>query len=194
MDVGTNFILHWKDPNHALSVDSYLQLSVGYTRPYLNTSANVELSGSPKVDASVTTGHCNVVVGIDSSYDTAKGDFSKWALGAGYSQPDYQVGVLWADKGDTIKALISHKLGTGHAGAEIVKSFKAEGSTKFTMGLSHVLSSGASVKYKMDSAGVLSALWEQSLDKSTKIGLSTQTNIKEVEKGARMGVSLEMNN
>lgn len=176
-----------------LNGGNYAQLSFGYTRPYLNTSANVELSGSPKVDASVTTGHGNVVVGADSSYDTAKGDFSKWALGAGYSQPDYQVGILWADKGDSLKALISHKLGTGHAGAEIMKSFKGEGSTKFTMGMSHVLASGASVKYKMDSAGVLSALWEQDLDKGTKIGLSTQTNIKEVEKGARMGVCLEMN-
>lgn len=170
------------------------QLTVAYIRPYLNSTANVELSGTPKVDAAVTTGHGNIAVGGDCSYDTSKGDFSKWALAAGYTQSDYQFGLFWADKGDTIKALMSHKLGTGLAGAEILHSLKTEGSTKFTMGLSHVLASGASVKYKMDSAGILSVLWEQSLDNATKIGLSTQTNVKEVEKGARLGVALEMNN
>ncbi|GMH33010.1 hypothetical protein BSKO_00844 [Bryopsis sp. KO-2023] len=176
-----------------LPMSSPAKLSVGYVRPYLNTTANVELAASPKVDASMATGHGNVVVGGDCSYDTSKGDLSKWALGAGYSVPEYNVGLLWADKGDTVKAMYSHKLNDGVAGAEIVKSFKGEGSTKFTLGMSHPTNSGANVKYKFDSAGVLSVLWEQSLDKSTKIGLSTQTNVKDIEKGAKLGVSLEMN-
>lgn len=66
--------------------------------------------------------------------------------------------------------------------------FKAEGSTKFTVVLSHSTTFGMNVNYKMDSLGVLSVLWVQSLDKDTQLGLSMQTNMKDVEKSEELDI------
>jgi len=170
------------------------KLTVGYSRPHLNVSSSVDLGPGPKVDASLTTGHADFTVGGDCSYDTGKGGVDKWALGAGYTAADYQVGLILGEKGEMVKAALNYKLNSRTSAAtEVRKNFKGDASTLFTAGISHRLENGSLVKTKVDSNGIASCLWQQDLDKSTNVALSGEADLKHLEKSAKVGVSFEIN-
>lgn len=161
------------------------------------------------MDGSLTTGHADFTVGGDCSYNSGAGGVEKWALGAGYTQPDYQVGLILGEKGDCqsvcvigdvvcpgemVKAALLYKLNSRTSAAtEVRKNFKGDASTLFTAGISHRLENGSLVKTKLDSNGLLSCLWQQDLDKSTNVALSGEADVKNLEKSARVGVSFEIN-
>eukprot|EP00210_Caulerpa_lentillifera_P001458 g1399.t1 len=170
------------------------KLSIGYTRPHLNLSTSIALAAAPKVDASLTTGHSNITVGVDGSYDKEKGGLDKWAVGTGYTAPDYQVGLILGDKGETLKAALSYKLNSvTSAATEIHKAIRGDGTSLFVAGVSHKYESGAVVKTKLDSNGILSCLWQQDIEKGTNVAFSGEVDVKNLEKTAKVGVSVEMN-
>ena len=43
----------------------------------------MSLTSQPKVDLAVTTGHGDIVVGGETSFDTAKNNVTRWSVGAG---------------------------------------------------------------------------------------------------------------
>ena len=59
------------------------QVSADYSVPHLTLKTSVGLTNQPKVDLAVTTGYKDIVFGSEATYDSAKGDVTKWAAGAG---------------------------------------------------------------------------------------------------------------
>ena len=59
------------------------QLSAEYAIPHLTLKSAVGLTNQPKVDLAATTGYKDVVVGGEATYDSAKGQVTKWAAGVG---------------------------------------------------------------------------------------------------------------
>eukprot|EP00210_Caulerpa_lentillifera_P007128 g6820.t1 len=168
------------------------KLSIGYVHPHLNLSTSVALASTPKIDASLTTGHSNITVGVEGSYDKDKG--------TGYTAPDYQVGLILGDKGlnclvgKTLKAALLYRLNlTTSAATEIRKAVRGDGISLFVAGVSHKLENGALFKTKIDSNGILSCLWKQDIEKGTNLAFSTEVDVKNIEKTAKVGVSVEVN-
>lgn len=60
-----------------------LQVSADYSVPHLTLKTSVGLTNQPKVDLAATTGYKDIVFGGEATYDSAKGDVTKWAAGAG---------------------------------------------------------------------------------------------------------------
>lgn len=177
----------------ALPVTSPAKVGVQYVRPYLNTKLDVELAATPKVDLALTTGYANGTIGGSCTYDSTKGSFSSWNIGAGYKGPGYQSALLFSDKGN-MKLLHSHCLTeTSLLGVEIVRPLKEDTGTTFSFGYSKALESGALAKVKVDNAGLVSMLWEQHLDRNVRMGLSGQLDVKAIDKAAKVGVAFDMN-
>ena len=59
------------------------QLSAEYAIPHLTLKSAVGLTNQPKVDLAATTGYKDIVVGGEATYDSAKGQVTKWAAGVG---------------------------------------------------------------------------------------------------------------
>ena len=59
------------------------QVSADYVVPHLTLKTSVGLTNQPKVDLAATTGYKDIVFGGEATYDSAKGDVTKWAAGAG---------------------------------------------------------------------------------------------------------------
>jgi len=59
------------------------QLGLDYAIPHLTAKSTVSLTSQPKVDLAVTTGHGDIVVGGETSFDTAKNNVTRWSVGAG---------------------------------------------------------------------------------------------------------------
>jgi voltage-dependent anion channel protein 2 len=70
----------------------FVQLTLDYAVPHLNTKTVIGLTSSPALNFSATTGANGVVAGADVAYDTAKSALTKWSLGLGYMASDYKVG------------------------------------------------------------------------------------------------------
>jgi len=93
-----------------------------------------------------------------------------------------------------LKAALLYKLNsTTSAATEIHKAIKGDNTSLFVAGLSRKLDSGGLFKTKMDSNGILSCLWQQDLQKGTNLALSGEVDVKNLEKSAKVGVSVEMN-
>lgn len=60
-----------------------VQLSADYSIPHLTLKSAVGLTSQPKVDLAATTGYKDIVIGGEATYDSAKGDVTKWSAGAG---------------------------------------------------------------------------------------------------------------
>ena len=59
------------------------QLSAEYAIPHLTLKSAVGLTNQPKVDLAASTGYKDIVVGGEATYDSAKGQVTRWAAGVG---------------------------------------------------------------------------------------------------------------
>ncbi|CAD7697974.1 unnamed protein product [Ostreobium quekettii] len=176
----------------ALPATSPSKVGLQYTRPYLNTKVDVDATTSPKVTASLATGYAKMLYGADCTYDSAKGAFSSWSFGTVYTGPGYEATALYNDKG-ILKALHAQNLDDKTVlGVEIVRSLKDESSQTFAFGLTRLLNSGVLIKGKAESSGVTSVLYEHQIEKGVKLALSGQFDAKNLDKGAKVGASLEI--
>ena len=60
-----------------------MQVTADYSVPHLTLRTSVALANNPKVDIAATTGHKDITFGGEATYDSAKGDITKWSAGVG---------------------------------------------------------------------------------------------------------------
>lgn len=177
----------------ALPASSPPKVGVQYVRPYLNSKLDVDVTTAPKVSASLASGYSSVLCGGDCSYDTAQGTLSSWTFGAGWVGPSYETAFLLNNSGTAKILHAQHLDNLSCLGLEIVRPSKEDKPATFCFGYSKSLSNGALIKAKADSTGLTSLLWENQIDKGVKMGVSGQFDIKDLDKGAKVGTSFEIN-
>lgn len=64
--------------------------------------------------------------------------------------------------------------------------------TTITCGYMRRISKGSLAKAKIDTHGILAAMWEGSLGKGTKMSLSSQIDLNELSKHPKIGVSIKI--
>lgn len=149
------------------------------------------MTAAPKIDLAATTGTQNIVVGAETSYDSAKSAITKWTTAIGYQAEDYQV-ALWAnDKNDVTAAFAHRVLPDTSLAVEVSKNMSSQ-TTGLAAGMSRIMPSGALQKIKVEHTGVVSVLHEQELQPKTKISLSGQFNALDLSKPPKYGVGLDL--
>ncbi|EIE23531.1 voltage-dependent anion-selective channel protein [Coccomyxa subellipsoidea C-169] len=176
-------------------VQGSAKVSADYVVPHLTLKTSVGLTNQPKVDLAATTGYKDIVFGGEATYDSAKGDVTKWAAGAGYQRLDYAVGVLLKDMGKVMTVSYAHNVdATTAAGAEVSKRLDEKEFTTFTLGLQKRLENGALAKFRLDNAGIASALYETELKPNHKLAISSQFNATDLNKPPKLGFALDIKN
>lgn len=168
-----------------------LKVAVDYSVPHLTLKSLVSLAAAPKVDLAATTGYEGVTVGGTASFDSGKSAITKWTAGVGYTAADYQLAALVTDTQDA-SFLLAHRVApTTTIGAEVARNL-GSGETRFSVAAAKRLDGGALTKAKLENTGILSLLYEQSLQPNAKIALSSQINALDLNAAPKFGVGFDL--
>lgn len=130
------------------------------------------------------------------SVDGARATLSKWSVGLGYSARNGQACGYLVDLGRVFKLMFSYKLSSSSMfGAQVTKPIIAYNGweTTVTCGYMQYLDNGNLVKVKVDTHGIVAALWEGKLgSRGGKVSFSGQFDLKDVKKAPKVGLSMEL--
>jgi len=184
---GLKLALNGNIPDHSSG-----KLSFEYAQPCYVVKGNLGLTSTPKTECYLSVGHNGLTAGGEAGFCTKDSKVTKWSLGAAYAASDYKCALIYADKGEALKASYVHSLSGGSTvGGEIVRKM-SKGTTSFTLGASHRLESGALTKFKIDNAGIASILFEQELASKSKTAFTLQFDSMNLNKSAKIGIALDV--
>lgn len=172
------------------------KLGIDYYLPHLTMKGLVGLTASPTVTASASTGWNDLTLGGQATFDTAKDEsLTAWTAGVGYTGLDYQVAALLSDRGETLKITGAHNIDTRQAlAAEIARSLNKDEATLVTLGYQRRLGNGSLTKVRLDNQGTVNVLYEQDVQKNTKLAFSGLFDATNLEKAPKVGVALDIKN
>jgi voltage-dependent anion channel protein 2 len=172
------------------------KLGVDYYLPHLTLKSVFGLTAQPTVNISASSGWNDLTFGGLATFDTAKdNNLTNWTAGVGYTANDFQVAAVLTDKGETVKITGAHTIDATQALAgEVSKAVHKDEATLVTFGYLKRLENGALAKAKLDNNGILHLLYEQELQKTTKLAISSQFDASNVEKAPKIGLALDIKN
>eukprot|EP00190_Bangiopsis_sp_CCMP1999_P007458 CAMPEP_0198726274 /NCGR_PEP_ID=MMETSP1475-20131203/3377_1 /TAXON_ID= ORGANISM="Unidentified sp., Strain CCMP1999" /NCGR_SAMPLE_ID=MMETSP1475 /ASSEMBLY_ACC=CAM_ASM_001111 /LENGTH=273 /DNA_ID=CAMNT_0044488179 /DNA_START=56 /DNA_END=877 /DNA_ORIENTATION=+ len=163
---------------------------VEYSMDPVNTSALVDIVDKTVVP-SIAIGYKNIGLGAEAVVTNDNKNVSRYSVGATVVHNDSEVTLTAYDQLKTFKIAFSHVVTTGFSvAAEAMFNREAQ-----TMGMTTgiMYSAGGNVmRLKSDSEGTLSLAYAAKVDKATTLTMSTATNLKEMEKGQKLGLALTL--
>jgi len=168
------------------------KLEVQYLHEHVGLSSSIGLTPKPVVDFSTAIGSDVFTVGGEVGFDTSSGLFTKYNAGIGITKPEFSAAVIFADKGDTLKASYLHELNpitkTCFA-AEISRKFSANQNT-FTVGSSYALDPLTTMKTRLNNHGKLGTVLQHEWKPKSLITLSSEFDTKALDKSPKIGLAL----
>eukprot|EP00188_Purpureofilum_apyrenoidigerum_P004955 Plantae.Rhodophyta-Purpureofilum_apyrenoidigerum.ctg6013.p1 GENE.Plantae.Rhodophyta-Purpureofilum_apyrenoidigerum.ctg6013~~Plantae.Rhodophyta-Purpureofilum_apyrenoidigerum.ctg6013.p1 ORF type:complete len:284 (+),score=63.38 Plantae.Rhodophyta-Purpureofilum_apyrenoidigerum.ctg6013:93-944(+) len=140
---------------------------------------------------SIAIGYKNIGIGADAVISNDSKDVSRYSVGATVVHKDSEISLTAYDQLKTFKIAFSHVVSTGFSIAAEAKFNRDAQTMGMTTGIMY--SAGGNVmRLKSDSDGTLSLAYAAKVDKATTLTLSTSTNMKEIEKGQKVGLALTL--
>ncbi|XP_073152677.1 mitochondrial outer membrane protein porin of 36 kDa-like [Henckelia pumila] len=136
-------------------------------------------------------GNSTVALGSDISFDTKEGGLTKLNFGASFTNSDLIAALTLNDKGNTLCASYYHTvspLTNTAVGAEVTHSFSGNENT-ITIGTQHSLDPLTTVKAHVNHFGKASALIQHEWCLKSLITISTEVDIKSIDKSAKFGLA-----
>lgn len=166
--------------------------SLDYAFPFLSSKATVTLASKPVVDVQATTGYKDVIVGVETGFDTAKSAVTKYNVAVGYHAPDFQLAVSLLDQLGSVKVGYVHNVSsTTKVGAEVLRAL-ASGNTTVNLGYARTFASGALGKAKIDNTGLLTTVYETRLASGEKVAASFQVQATDLSKPVKYGFAIDL--
>ncbi|GLU15932.1 hypothetical protein SLE2022_323840 [Rubroshorea leprosula] len=170
------------------------KLEVQYFHEHATFTTAVGLKISPAVDFSATIGTPAIAFGVEASYVTASGEFSKYNAGVSVTNPDRNVSAILADKGDSLRVSYLHHVDHLNRGAvvgEIARKFSTNENT-LTVGCSYIVDPHTLVKAKLNNHGNLGTLIQHELRPKSYLTISGAFDTKALEKTPKFGLALSL--
>lgn len=171
--------------------------TIDYYLPHLTFKSIIGVTSAPVVNTFVTTGWNDLTFGGQALYDTAKNDgLVSWSAAIGYTGLDYQVAATLADRGELLKVTGAHNIDTRQAiAAEIARPTTTDDvPTLITIAFQRRLDNGSLAKVKLDNTGSVHCLYEQDLQKNTKLAFSGHFDATNLEAAPKIGVAVDVKN
>ncbi|KAG0487218.1 hypothetical protein HPP92_009313 [Vanilla planifolia] len=130
------------------------KLEFQYFHDHAALASVVALKQNPVVDLSAVVGVHGVAFGAEAGFDTSSGSFTKYNAGLGLKKQEYEVSVVLADKGDTLRASYLYHIDEKQASsavAEITEKFSTNENI-FTVGAAYELDPTTTVKARLNNS------------------------------------------
>ncbi|KAH6791129.1 voltage dependent anion channel 1 [Perilla frutescens var. frutescens] len=184
---GLKTILSFKVPDQRSG-----KLELQYLHDYAGISSSVGLTANPIVNFSAALGSSNLAVGSDVAFDTKEGAFTKYNIGASFTNADLIASLTLNDKFDTLSASYYHivsPLTNTAVGAEVTHSFSSNENT-ITVGTQHALDPLTTAKARVNNFGKASGLIQHEWRPKSLITVSAEVDTKSIDKSAKFGLAL----
>ncbi|KAF9026143.1 voltage-dependent ion-selective channel [Hymenopellis radicata] len=156
-------------------------LNAAFKQSGFHTRAALDIYKGPTFTADTVVGRDGFLVGAEAAYNVTDGKVSRYAAAVGYNAADYAVTVHGLNNFKTFTASYYHRVNSDvEAGAKAVYDSKVtHGGVALEVGGKTVLDrvSGASVKAKINSVGVVALGYSQTIRPGVKasFGLALDT-------------------
>ncbi|KAF3431412.1 hypothetical protein FNV43_RR26143 [Rhamnella rubrinervis] len=170
------------------------KVELQYQHEYAGISTSIGLTASPGVNFSGVLGTNAASVGVDLSFDTASGTFTKINGGLNFTHSDLIASLTINDKLDTLTASYYHSvspLTNTAVGAELSHSFSSNENT-LTIGTQHALDPLTTVKARVNNYGRASALIQHEWRPKSLFTISGEVDTRAIEKSAKIGLALAL--
>lgn len=172
-----------------------LQAGLEFSNEFIHAKGVTELTSYPILDFSAATGFKKFRCGGEFSLNSLHDSLLKWSLGVLYSGSSYQASGYLTDMGRLIKFMFSKKLSPDSMfGLQVTQPISTHNGweTAITCGYMWRNSKGSLAKAKLDTHGIFAAMWEGYLGVGTKMSLSGQFDLKELNKYPKLGICIKI--
>lgn len=184
-------------PKLKLKVDaaangSATKISADYAHDLLMTCASVDVNKSVlAINSSFATS--GVTVGTSTSFAYTKGKWSTPAVGAMYNGPNFQLAANVENLGEKIGVTYHQSVSKELALALNLQQVDKKG-VSLALGSAYKIDKDSSLKAKVDSTGLLSAIYQQKIRPQMTIKVSGQVNTMKLtqDNAHKIGVALLM--
>ncbi|KAK9690502.1 hypothetical protein RND81_09G132500 [Saponaria officinalis] len=168
------------------------KVEVQYVQDHATVVSSVSMKKSLIFDISATCG-TTTVFGVDTSYDTFIGDFTKYNVGISMKKPDVCTTVTLADKGDLLTASYVHHVDQARTTTvvEFTNRFSEDGNT-LTVGGSYDFDDSTLMKLKLDNQGNFGALLKHEIRPKTILTMAAEFDYNSIDTCPKFGLSLAL--
>ncbi|KAL5988575.1 hypothetical protein ACLOJK_026672 [Asimina triloba] len=175
-----------------------------YLHDFAGVNASFGLTANPIINFATVVGTPTLAAGVDLSFDTGSGNFTKYNAGLNFCSADLIASLTlreteleakqldWGnyrnDKGDNLKASYYHTvrpLTSSAVGAELSHSFTSNENT-LTIGTQHALDPLTLVKARINNYGKASTLIQHEWRPKSLITISAEVDTRAIEKNAKV--------
>ncbi|KAJ8765668.1 hypothetical protein K2173_014790 [Erythroxylum novogranatense] len=170
------------------------KLEIQYFHDHATFTAAAALTRSPGIDFTGTIGTRTIALGVEASFDTSSGNFSRYTAGISVTKADAYASVILSDKGDTIQGSYIHhldELKKSAAVADVIRRFSTNENT-FTVGGSCAIDHLTTMKAKLNNHGKLGALLQHEVIPNSVVTISGEVDIKALDKTPRFGLAVAL--
>jgi voltage-dependent anion channel protein 2 len=172
----------------------------GYIQEFVNANTAIDAFKGPYATADLTVGANGIFVGGEMGYNTKNATIDKYALGAAYYHPDYNIVVQAKNMLNVFTTSYYHRvsptLAAGCSATWDRDRLAADSNHKvfFEFGTHMKLQGGAAAKIKLDSIGRITASYIQYLTPNVIGTLAAHVDTKKTDKDAcKIGFNLSFN-
>ncbi|MQL77733.1 hypothetical protein Taro_010147 [Colocasia esculenta] len=168
------------------------KVELQYLHDYAGVNACFGLAANPVVNFASVFGTNILAAGIDLSFDTASGKFTKYNAGVNITDADLIGSITLNDKGENLTASyyqVVSPLTSSVVGAELTHSFSSNENT-LTFGIQHALDPLTVMKARFNSFGKASALIQHEWRPKSLVTISGEVDTRAVEKSSKVGLSV----
>uniref|UniRef100_A0A0D9V4X9 Uncharacterized protein n=1 Tax=Leersia perrieri TaxID=77586 RepID=A0A0D9V4X9_9ORYZ len=163
-----------------------------YLHDYAGISLGVGLNSKPLFNLSGVFGSKILAVGADAAYDTSTGSFTKYNAGLTLTNSDLVAALTLNNKGDSLTASyhhLVHEESGSVVGAELTHCLSSKENT-LTIGSQRALDPLTTVKVRYNNHGMVGALIQHEWRPKSFCTLSTEVDVKAIDKASKVGLSL----
>ncbi|CAI0453516.1 unnamed protein product [Linum tenue] len=168
------------------------KMELQYKHEYAAVTSSIGLTANPIVNFSGVVGSDALGLGADVSFDTKTGNFTKCNAALTYANADLVGALSLNNKGDSLVASYHHYVNTFTAiGAEVAHSFSSN-KNSITVGTQHAWDPLTSVKLRLNNSGRANALIQHEWRPKSFFTVTGEVESKNIEKSAKVGLSLAL--
>lgn len=164
---------------------------VEYTHKHFALTSLFDVLGGPTITSSFATGHAGLCAGVEAQFKATDNSLSKIDAAISFADSKTsEVTVALLDKASIVKTSYSHSVNPNMSVAgEVLYNLK-DSSKLLTMGVHYVLDAEAVFKTKINTDGNMASSYIAKVKPATTLTLSSALNVKELDKGQKLGISI----
>mmetsp|Transcript_5140 Transcript_5140/g.8993 ORF Transcript_5140/g.8993 Transcript_5140/m.8993 type:complete len:278 (-) Transcript_5140:234-1067(-) len=164
---------------------------IEFVNKHVATSTLIDVLSGPVITESIASGHKGFAAGAELQFNAANTELTKYDFAASYADSaNSEMSFMLLSKASIVKASYSHIIGSALSVAgEVMYNLKDQ-SKLLTTGVKYALDSSTTVKTKLNTDGAFATAMVQKLSPQLTFTICSTLNVKELDKGQKLGLSI----